>query len=156
MQTGELIHMKFFKKVFARNEPQETPEDILKITRELSPLLDDVANRIFSEYRSTLVVESVAYVVPAVWGAMKDGELDDTQKEMNKKISPVVEKIYDTIELNGLQQGQVFAVKYLIRGLIISKIIYLVEIVKQRAMSEANCEARLSGLLDQIGPLGSA
>jgi len=36
------------------------------------------------------MTESVDYIIPAVWGAKKDGVMDETQ-EINKKIHPLIQ-----------------------------------------------------------------
>ena len=50
--------------------------------------------------------------------------------KINEKIDYVIEDIMEMIELKDLNNVQEFAFEYLIRGLIISKITYLIEASK--------------------------
>ncbi|MBF0510405.1 MAG: hypothetical protein HQK57_15970 [Deltaproteobacteria bacterium] len=119
---------KFFSKPFKKDEP----EDVLSVSRVVGPLIDQLANSIFTTYSAELLAGPITYIVPAVWGATKEGELTAMQKEMNGKIAPVVDETIDSFGIRGMTGSQQFALGYLIRGLIISKIIYMIEVVRNQ------------------------
>ena len=106
--------------------------DITDIAKEIRPLIDDLAGEIFKSHHAVLVSEPITYIVPAVWGAKKDGTLTRTQEEIHGKVNPVVREIYESFGFSGLTEPQEFAVLYLVRGLVISKITYMIEALKAR------------------------
>ena len=74
--------------------------------------------------------ESNIYIVPAVWGAVKDGELTSIQKEIHARVYPVIREILNSLYQEEMSSAQKFAVGYLVRGLFISKTIYMIEFYK--------------------------
>ena len=57
-------------------------QDLLSITKNIGPLLDRATRGVFLAHAQKLMTESVDYIIPAVWGAKKDGTLDETQQEI--------------------------------------------------------------------------
>ncbi len=105
-------------------------DDVVSFARTIEKLIDETSLEIFKKYNETLLRESNIYIVPAVWGAVKDGELTATQKEIHARIGPVIEKILDSLCHEALSPAQKFAIGYLVRGLFISKTIYMIEFYK--------------------------
>ena len=103
---------------------------------KIKEIIDRTTDTIFNSYNEKLLTEPITYIVPAVWGAEKDGELTVTQKEINKKIVPMVNDIMAIFELEDINKAQRFAIGYLIRGLATSKITYMIEAFKNRAEKE--------------------
>ena len=81
-------------------------------------------------YQTRLLTQPISYIVPAVWGAKKEGELEDTQKEINKQIIPVIKELFAALESKDLDAPQEYAIRFLIRGLIISKITFMIGMMK--------------------------
>ncbi len=138
--------MSFLNRLFSKNKADKKHEDVLKIATIIGSTIDKIVVEVFAAYRKELLAEPITYIVPAVWGAKKDGELTETQKEMNGNIAPVVNDVLKAFEFNGLSAAQEFAIGFIIRGLIISKITYMIEGVKNRT----------TDMLDQQEPMGSA
>ena len=148
--------MNFFKKLFSGKPKQESPGDVLAIANKLSPLIENISIQVFTAYREKLLSESITYIVPAVWGATKEGELDDIQKVIHEKISPVVEEIFAALELRGLASDQRFAIHFIIRGYIISKITYLIEAFRGMNLARVNATQEDSDMLERVKPWGNA
>jgi hypothetical protein len=110
----------------------ETSEDVLEIAKKIGPLIDEVTNQIFMKYRETLIKEPITYIVPAVWGAIKDGKLTRIQKEINQRFAPVVREVMSMLVPESASQAQRYAISYILRGLMISKITFMVEGFKNR------------------------
>ena len=118
---------------FWRNEkPDDSSEDMMEIARKIGPLIDETTNQIFMEHRETLVNEPITYIVPAVWGANKDGKLTRVQKDINHRFSPVVREVMSLLVSESASPAQQYAISYILRGLMISKITFMVEGLKNR------------------------
>ena len=146
--------MNIINRLFKRPPKDDEPEDVLKIAKTLGPLIDNIVNDVFMQYQLTLLNEPIVYIVPAVWGAKKKGELDTTQKEIHKQIEPILDKIFATLNLKGLSETQKFAVMFLIRGLIISKITYMIEALKNCTVDITSQENDAG--LAKLEPMGNA
>lgn len=116
---------------------EEESQKILKAKR----IIDTTANEIFLAHKNNLLSEPITYIIPAIWGEMKDGNLTSAQKEITEKIEPVINRLMRLFEFEDLNKAQKFSVGYLIRGLIISKITYMVEALKNQKNGESNLEA---------------
>ncbi len=74
--------MEILNRLFSRGVKIDGSEDLMKISKVVGPLIDKTVNDIFVSYREKLVTGPITYIVPAVWGARKEGEPDRTQKEI--------------------------------------------------------------------------
>ncbi|MBW1741612.1 MAG: hypothetical protein JRJ42_10855 [Deltaproteobacteria bacterium] len=128
----------------------------MKISRTIWPLIEDTANKIFVSYNTKLLAEPITYIVPAVWGAAKEGELTPTQKDINKKVAPVIEKVFESLQLKHLSGAQAFAIRFIIRGLIISRITYMIEAVKSKMIRKVNSGEQDTDMLNHLEPMGNA
>ncbi len=118
----------------------------------ISPLLDTVAHRVFMEHHQTLLSHPIQYVVPAVWGAQKEGPLDEVQHAIHQLVLPVVQQALEKMRILDLDEDQRFAVNYLVRGVIINRITYIIEAARNQGLDappEDNPLARME-------PLGQA
>lgn len=144
---------EFLLKIFRRpkrvidKESKET-DDMVVFARTIEKLMDQTALEIFSKYNDILLSESNVYIVPAVWGAVKDGELTAVQKEIYSQIAPVTNKILDSLYQENLSAAQRFAIGYLVRGLFISKIIYMIEFYRNLSGNRAGFTNEKSSLED--------
>ena len=103
-----------------------------------------------------LLTEPLTYVVPAVWGAKKDGELTATQKEINRQIVPAIEQILESLQFKDMPGAQKFAIGFLVRGLIISKIAYMMETLKNHVTEKIDSGQEDEYDLEHLEPLGTA
>jgi len=115
-----------------KNTSNQTSEDMLEIARKIGPLIDEVTNHIFMAHRETLIKEPITYIVPAVWGAIKDGKLTKIQKDINQQFAPVVREVMSMLVPESATPAQRYAISYVLRGLMISRITFMVEGFKNR------------------------
>lgn len=148
--------MKILSKLFSGRSKGEHPEDIMEITKIIGPLMDKTAQEIFTSHYKELLTEPVTYIVPAIWGAKKDGELTDSQKEMHKNTAPVIKDIMESFDVGELRKAQKFAISFLIRGYIISRITYMIEMAKNQGIKNIDSYDKENDLLKQVEPLGNA
>ncbi len=154
VERGRL--MKILDKFFSKSTKNHEPEDVMKIARIIGPLVDKKVQEIFGEYKMKLLNEPITYIVPAVWGAKKDGELTATQKEINEQVVPVIIKIIESFQVRNLSGAQAFAIGFLTRGLIIAKITYMIEGVKNRVTNKNSSWEENTDILKDLEPLGTA
>lgn len=121
--------MEFFGW-FRKDKKETAPEDIACLAREMNPLIDGLIRDIFSKYHETLLKEKITYIVYAVWGARSDGEIDAIQREINGMTFPVIRQVSAILEMNNASPEKKYAVEYLVRSLIISKITYTIELAR--------------------------
>jgi len=135
MKQEEGIIIKFFKRIFLKDnkgKPPEMSEDIMRVPRVVEPLLNKAALDIVDSYRGRLLIEPVSYIVPAIWGVKEKGKIDKVQKEIYRHITPLIDEIFDSLSLEFQNASQKFTVDYLVKGLIIAKITYMVEALKNQ------------------------
>ena len=148
--------MSILKRIFKIKSRDKKPRDIMEIVKKIGPQIDNVANDIFTTYSAELISEPVTFIIPAVWGARKDSELTELQKEMNKKIAPAVNGIVVSFDIKNMTEPQKFALGYLVRGLLISKITYMIEAVKNIYIKN-NLQIEVEkDILCDIKPIGNA
>lgn len=154
--------MEGFHNLLHRHIKRENSGDLTKITDIIKPLIYKTVNEVFTSYKLNLLTEPIDYIVPAVWGAKKDGELDATQKEIYGQFIPILKRLFDLLHLKDLSAPQEFTISFLIRELFIAKITYTIELAKNMMISTMNTTEQQSDLLNQndilnhLDPLGNA
>ena len=148
--------MKIIKKIFQNNAKQQKSEELSRIAQEVGPLIFQIADDIFRSYTLELLANPIDYIVPAVWGARKTGELTSSQKEINLKILPVVKEIAQLFEFGELSDAEAFAIGYLVRELIISKVVYMTELLKHQSVIKCGSETITDSILNHVEPVGTA
>ena len=107
-----------------------------RVILEIKEIIDRTTNMIFISYKEELLSEPITYIMPAAWGKIGEGELSDSQKEIFGIIDTMIKDIMVRLELDTLNETQGFAIGYLIRGLLISKITYLIEASRNRSKED--------------------
>jgi SOS response regulatory protein OraA/RecX len=148
--------MKNFKEYFSKKKNQKVKHDIMGIANVIGPLLDGIVHEIFIDYRKELLSEPIIYIVHAVWGAKKEGELTPSQKEINARVIPVINKVFDSLQMENLRDDQEFALYFLIRGSIISKMTYMIEAFRNKLKERTLDEQALKDALLHFKPIGNA
>ena len=147
----------FIKKLFRSSTPAPDGDgDLLVLSRGVESRMDKLANGIFIDYKGLLLNRSITYIVPAVWGAAKEAELTEAQTEINGKIVPVLKDILTLLDFRGLTPQQEFALTYILRSLIVSKIVYMIEGSKRHLAEEQQHLNRQADFLNDIEPMGQA
>ena len=148
--------MKILREYLSKRRSRKEPEDIMQIANIIGPLLDGVVNDIFMAYRMELLSEPITYIVPAIWGAKKDGELTPVQKDINARVVPVINKVFNLLRIKKIDADQEFALYFLIRGIIIAKITFMIEAFRSRLSEHSMDEQSLKEALLRFKPQGSA
>ena len=125
--------MNFFK-----TPKKHEPFEMVKMSKSIEQIIEKNVTSLFKKHMKTLINEENDYIVFAVWGAKIDGTLSDEQKEINTSIRPVIKELLSILESDTLNESQKYAVEYLIRGLFISKIIYMIEFIKNKIYEAEN------------------
>jgi hypothetical protein len=148
--------MKILIEFLAKMKSRKQNKDIMQIADIIGPLIEKAVWDIFVSYRAEFLSEDITFVIPAIWGAKKDGELTEVQKAISEEIVPVIERIFKSLDIRGLDSSQDFALNYLIRGLIIAKITYMIEAFRSRLKDRTLDEQGLKDALSRFKPQGSA
>lgn len=139
-----------------KGKSKKDPENLLIPANTISTRIDKMAWDIFTSFRMELLAEPITYIVPAVWGAKKDGELTPLQEKIHCRVNTQIDGIFDLLDLKDLTSSQEYAVKYLIRDLIITKIVYMIESFRAKLDETALNEQCIKDYLKNIEPKGSA
>lgn len=126
--------------------------DPTSLAARINPLLDQLNHRVFLEHQASLLNRPIDFVVPAVWGARKDGPLSPEQMEIHQKVLPVIQEVFRILDLQGLSEPQRFAVDFLLRGLIINRLTYTIETARNRGLRTTPGAA----CLENLEPVGTA
>ncbi len=128
----------------------------LRLTRIFEDILQHTCMDIFAAYRSVFLTESIAYTVAAIWGSQKWEKITTTQLEINSRVNPAVEQMQLALDSEKLDQEQAFVREYMIRGIIITKILYMIELYKKIMLTKEGKTLPVHRSLHWIEPLGTA
>ena len=133
--------MTFIKRLLGMKQPEAAAVDyssrLIDTAKEIEPIIENTVRDLFERYHTSLLSEELTFIVYAVWGARNDGELTEEQKKINDEINPVVDNIMEKIGIEPLNAQQDYTLRYLIRSLFISKVVFLTELAQKRL-----CELR--------------
>jgi len=130
--------------------------EIMRITQIIAPLLDDLTNSLFREHNTLFLSKPLDYIVPAVWGAKMDGELDADQHLIHARILPVMEAVMAALALKQIDVAQEYAIRYIIRGYIISRIIFSVAELRHQILQRMLQAAPEEDAFKGLEPIGNA
>ena len=148
--------MKILKDFFTKKRSKQEKENVMEIANAIGPRIDKVVWDIFVAYREELLAEPITYIVPAVWGAQKNGGLSSVQMKIHEQVVPVIGEVIRSLRMKNLDGSQEFALAFLIRGIIISKITYMIEAFRNKLHEKAADEQSLKEALLRFKPYGSA
>lgn len=131
-------------------------EDAMAVPRIIEPILNQAAFDVVAIYRERLLKEPATYVVPAIWGTKEDGEIDALQTEIYEGVLPLIEQAHEAIGMDDLSAAQRFSMAYLVKGLIIAKIMYMLEILRHRLDSDMQLREGEACGLAFVEPVGRA
>jgi hypothetical protein len=124
---------------------KKATKDIMTIAKPVSAAIDQTAQDIFESFHTVLLTEKITYIVFAVWGADKNGPLTETQKKIYGMVNPQVQSIRKLFGSAKLSLEQEYTIEYLIRGLIISKITFMIEFMKNNLTQETTEKINTAG-----------
>jgi hypothetical protein len=93
---------------------------------QIKQIIDETTDTIFTLHKKDLLANPITYIIPAVWGRIKKGDLTPKQRNIFLSIESMVRNVIEIMEFDELTDSQRFSIEYLIRGLVISKITYLI------------------------------
>ncbi len=111
------------KELIVSHGKKEGPGELRRITKVVRPLITTTASRIFLAFEGELLARPMEYIVPAIWGAAKDEDLDDTQRAVRLLAQRTVSTAADALQIECLDRAQQFCIEFFVRELLISKII---------------------------------
>ncbi len=114
--------------------------ELLSISKSLENFISQATDEIFDTHLNQFLVEDISYIIPAVWGAKANEELDEIQKAIHIEVSKLVDESLQAFSANDLKDPQVFAIRYLINLVIIYTISYRIENTKNQ-ISEKKIDA---------------
>ena len=145
--------MNLFNKIINK---KKASEDLTEISKIVAPLIDKTANDIFMSHCNELLEKPITYIIPAIWGKDINGELTSTQAKINDKIAPVMERILRLFEFKNSNGEQEFAFEYLLRGLFVSKITFMIELKKNLELKAIAKAKAGNEILSKAIPVGNA
>jgi hypothetical protein len=133
--------MEFMKKLFSpKTEPGKDIFENGDLAKNIGMLLNDTAKDVFLSNKMTLLEKPLTFIVPAVWGATKEGILTETQKNIHNAIDPVVQEILNSLSAEQLSDSQKYAIGFILRDLVVSKIVYMIQIYKNALQGVVDTE----------------
>ncbi len=124
--------------------------------REMEYLLNSKAISLFKKYREELLEKPPVYIVPAVWGGKKPGDLDATQKEIHRTLAPVLEDVYSQISEFETDRHGGQCIDYLLKGLVLYKMAYMVQYYMNKKGYASLLSMEEDKFLDDMDPVGRA
>ncbi|MBF0552178.1 MAG: hypothetical protein HQK60_16785 [Deltaproteobacteria bacterium] len=118
--------------------------------------LDDVIIDIFSSYCLELLTNSTNFILAAVWGTALDDGLTLSQQAINQRITTAIAELVPMAGLSDLDSAQELAVHYMIRETFVSKLLYMVEVMKRQQLTSALLHQGAEKFLERATPVGSA
>jgi len=135
---------------------KKAPEDLTEISKIIAPLIEKTANDIFMSHCNELLEKPITYIIPAIWGKDVNGELTLTQVKINDKIAPVMERILRLFKFKNSSGELEFAFEYLLRGLFVSKITFMIELKKNLDLKGIVAANAGNEILFKARPVGNA
>ncbi len=130
--------------------------DLMRLGKALGDRIDRLAHDVFVAHRNTLFHEHATFIVPAVWGGRQEGSLSEVQREIHARVEPVVRELLACLDIEDASPEQHFAVEFLIRELIITKITFMLELGKNMGLARPGKEPKEKHPLTDMEPLGRA
>ena len=131
-------------------------EEMLGQARAIGGLVDKLVNKILEQHFETLLNQSIVYLVSGVWGASKEGQIDQAQEEIHREVETSLTEIMAALNIEGLSESEKYSILFLIRELIVSRIGYALERFKNSAGDREARSDESTPTLDDITPVGEA
>jgi len=142
---------KWFKGLF-RREVKTAPASM----GDLERILSGAALAVFQGHWEALLEQPSSYIVPAIWGANLEGNLDFVQAEIHAALEPVVGMILDRMSSSESPEALRYTFRYLLNGLLIYKISYMVECYRNLVVDSEGDRLHPPSLLAEMAPAGRA
>ncbi len=116
---------------FCRSRKTEVTSIDIHMMNGLIEQVDEAAKKIFNSNAIDLLNEPITNVIAAVWGVQTDKhQPTSTQWQIAHTIRPVIRNIRDAIETEELSEAKDYIIDYLIKRLVISEIVFMIQCYK--------------------------
>ena len=145
-------------KKFKRRESQSPPvsDASLRLAKVIGPEIDRMANEIFLLYTRRLDLNPPTHIIAAVWGNKANETLDELQQYIVQKVTFKVQKILALLTSDQTDPSQMFAMEFIVKGLLITKVLYMLEVLKSKIEKDVNVGGAQREPLESIDPIGHA
>ena len=127
------------KSVFKRKESTGRNPEIARVCTTLASTLNRKALEILLSHMEELLVAPKDYIVCAIWGVESGRELDRVQKIIHEQILPAITETMETLKFPGMTPVQEFALSFLVKDVLVSKVLFLTETAKNQCFDTV-CE----------------
>ena len=128
-----------------KNRPPEDAScqdgELTEMSRKIDSIINQVTLEIVTVYKDELLRQPVEYIAPAIWGAKMDGALDPAQQGIFSVASTAEQEIVRIFNVTALSREQRFALQYLVKWLMISRIAHMREILRIAISTNTDTEA---------------
>jgi hypothetical protein len=142
---------------FCRSRKTEVTGIDIHTMNGLIEQVDEAAKKIFNSNAIELLNEPITNVIAAVWGVQTDKhQPTSTQWQIAHIIRPVIRKIRDAIETGELSESKDCIIDYLIKRLVVSEIVFMIQCYKLGLLSREQSKSHGTYNLVDIQVAGHA
>ena len=145
-------------KKFKRRGTESPPitDASLRLAKLIGPEIDRLANEIFLLYTRRRDLNPTTHIIAAVWGNKANETLDELQQYLVQKVTFKVQKILAVLTSEQTDPSQMFAMEFIVKGLLITKVLYMLEVLKSKMHKDLNVGSTQGEPLESIDPIGHA
>ena len=143
-----------FKRRRAQSPPVEDAS--LRLAKLIGPEVDRLANEIFLLYTRRRDLNPTTHIIAAVWGNKANETLDELQQYIVQKVTFKVQKILTLLTSEQTDPSQAFAMEFIVKGLLITKVLYMLEVLKSKMQKDLSMGRTPHDPLETIDPIGHA
>ncbi|MCE5244608.1 MAG: hypothetical protein ABFD98_10210 [Syntrophobacteraceae bacterium] len=110
-------------EILVKQGLEMSDEGIAEIPVLIGPIIDESIRQVFKISGHKFLADLVDGVVYTVWGCKTSNKKAYSQREISQVVVPLMEEIRGIFEVANLNSAQQFALDYLIRGFIMSRVL---------------------------------
>ena len=134
-------------EILVKQGLEMSDEGIAEIPVLIGPIIDEAIRQIFKSSKCRFLSDLIDGIVYAVWGCRTNNKIAYCQAEITQTIVTLMEEIRDIFEISNLNPSQQFALDYLIRGFVISRVIRMAALfridINEKLWQQQNFSASL-------------
>ena len=147
---------ELLQKVFPGRKETSHSKDLGEITRVIRPLIQNETFDMLYSHGIGFMNAPINCVVPAVWGIKEDGRLTPDQQEIKVRVQKIVERVIAALDVEGLNSSQRFAIGFLVRELIIARLLLFIQIFNCELTAQKSEQEEELSILHNLDAWGSA
>lgn len=117
-------------------------------TMHIEQQMNDVVHDIFNAYGDIFLKSNAEFIIESVWGVGIQKDLDKVQRSIHARIVPVIEYVVNTLMIKDINQVQVLTIYYLVRGLITSRLMHMVDMLRLAVDKDSKEQEIIRMLMD--------